>query len=258
MHVHRFKHNGYLALFQICYAYSMNRRAIFTHITPTTLAAVLLFLCNDWLLGPFLNPALPTRPSVISELSAVTQPYHWIFQTLDIMAGSVIVLLLACIFRLLPRKRGVWNWILFATVALIGVDSIVDASLPISCAPSIDTHCSSITDTLTLSPHVLESIVVGIIAFAAPIMWWFAFRHTHNLLAQGSKLFVLLQIGLVPAIVLARHHEAEIIGLVQRFYQFGLSAWLTLIVVTAVYATQKHRAAKRMTVSQPSDQLETL
>jgi hypothetical protein len=237
---------------RVCYAYSMSRRAIFTHITPTALAAALLFLCNDWMLGPLLNPALPTRPSVISEFSALTQPYHWVFQTLDIMAGVVIVLLLPCVMRLLHIQHHAWRWILFGTVALIGADSIVDASLPISCAPSIDTHCSSITETFTLSPHVLESVLVGALAFVAPIMWWFVFRRRHVLLAQASGLFVLLQIGLVPAIVLARHNETEIIGLVQRLYQFGLSAWLTLILVTAVYATQKHRAIKRLAVTEPA------
>lgn len=236
----------------------MSRHTIVSHLTPTALAAVVLFLCNDWLLGPLLNSALPTRPSVISELSARTQPYHWLFQTLDILAGVTIIALLPCLFRLLHTKHGALKWILFATVALIGVDSIVDASLPISCAPSIDTHCSSITESVTLSPHVLESIVVGVIAFAAPIVWWAAFRHSRSAVAQASKLFVFLQIGLLPAIVLARHNETEIIGFVQRIYQFGLSAWLTLILVTAVYVTQRHRAEKRIAALQPTGQLEVL
>jgi len=227
-----------------------------THLTPTAIAALLLFLCNDWLLGPFLNPALPTRPSVISEFSALTQPYHWLFQALDILAGAVIIALLPCLVRLLQPKDRALKWTLFATVALIGIDSIVDASLPISCAPAIDTHCSSITDSISFSPHVLESLVIGVIAFVAPMLWWFAYRRSHTMIAQASKLFVLLQIGLVPAIVLARHDEAAIIGLVQRVYQLSLSAWLALILMTAVYAVQKHRATKRLTVPQPSGQLE--
>ncbi len=229
----------------------MSGRTIVSRITPAAAAAVLLFLCNDWILGPILNPALPTRPSVISELSALTQPYHWVFQTLDILAGVTMLLLLPCLLRLLRKQPGIWRWILFATVMLIGIDSVVDASLPINCAPSIDTHCASITNTIVLDPHIIESIAVGIIAFASPILWWLKFRRKHTLLAQASGLFVLLQIGLVPVIVLARHNETEIIGLVQRFYQFGLSAWLTVILATAIYATQRHRATQRETASQP-------
>jgi hypothetical protein len=221
----------------------MLTKALTTKFTPATISILVVFLFNDWVLAPLLNPALSTQASLISEISAHTQPYHWLFQILDITAGIVTLALLPCVFRLLRKQPAAWRWLLFMGVGLIGADSIVDASLPVSCAPSIDVHCSIGTlQSYITDAHMIESTLVGVIIFVTPLLWWLHFRKTRALLAQSSGLFVLLQAGVALGVVIAQYNDMAVVGLLQRFYQASISVWLTIILSSSIRAVQKHRA----------------
>ena len=221
----------------------MLTKALTTKFTPATISILVMFLFNDWVLAPLLNPALSTRTALISEISARTQPYHWVFQILDIAAGVVTLALLLCVFRLLRKQPAAWRWLLFLGVGLIGTDSIVDASLPISCAPSIDVHCSLGTlQSYITDAHMIESALIGVIIFVTPLLWWLHFRKTRALLAQSSGLFVLLQMGVAFGVVIAQYNDTAIVGLLQRFYQASISIWLMIILSSSIRAVQKHRA----------------
>ncbi|HKR81846.1 MAG TPA: DUF998 domain-containing protein [Candidatus Saccharimonadales bacterium] len=225
----------------------MLTRLLSTKLTPATTSVLLILLYNDWMLAPLLNPAMSTRVSLISEISARTQPYHWVFQTLDILGGVLVLALLPCLFRLLQKRPAAWRWLLFIGVGLIGADSIIDASLPISCAPSLDVHCTLGTFRSYLTDaHMIESSLVGVVTFITPLLWWFHFRKTRALLAQSSGLFVLLQLGVGLGVMLAHRNETAVVGLLQRFYELNISTWLAVVIGSSIRAAQKHRANRKI------------
>ncbi len=224
----------------------MSTKAIAAKLTPMTVWTLLLFLYNDWVLAPVLNPGLSTHASLISEISARTQPYHWVFQTLDIGAGMLTLVLLPCTLRLLGKQPAIWRWLLFAGVALIGSDSIIDAMLPLSCAPSVDVHCSiSAMHSLITDAHMVESTVIGAVTFIAPVLWWLRFRASRLLLAQSSALFIVLQMGVALGVVIAHRNETAVVGLLQRFYQLSIGCWLALVISSGIRAAQRYRAARQ-------------
>lgn len=228
----------------------MLAKALTTKVTPAAVTTLLVFLYNDWLLAPLLNPAVSARASLISEISARTQPYHWVFQLLDIAAGVVTLALAPCLLRLLKPQPAFWKWTLLVGVALIGADSIIDAALPIACAPSIDVHCSLTSfQSAVTTAHMMESLAIGIVTFIAPALWWVRFRARQPLLAESSRLFAVLQLGV--GVVLAHHNEVAAVGLLQRFYEASISVWLAVILSSAIRAVQRHRADKRTATPAP-------
>jgi hypothetical protein len=117
---------------------------------------------------------------------------------------------------------------------LIGLDSIIDAMLPISCAPSLDARCTLMgTHSLVTEAHLIESTVVGVVTFIAPLMWWQWHRRRHQILAHASLWFVGLQAFVGAAILLTREADMNIVGALQRGYQLGIGLWMALIVLAA-------------------------
>ena len=232
-------------------------KALAAKLTPTTAWIFLLCLYNDWVLAPVLNPAMSTRASLISEISARTQPYHWVFQLLDVAAGVLTLALLPCLARLLKKEPALWRWALFAGVALLGADSIIDAGLPIACAPSMDVHCSlTAAHSLVTQAHLMESTVIVAVTFVGPLLWWWHFRSKRPLLAQSSGLFVVLQAGVALGVILAHHNETAVVGWLQRFYELSIGCWMALILSSAIRATQRHRAGKRLPTPALAETLE--
>lgn len=211
------------------------------------LFAALFVLYNDWLLGPLFNAHASTRTSLISELSARTQPYHWVFQILDILAGSVTLMLLPWLWQYLRKLNLQYSLVLFAAVVSIGADNILDALLPISCAPSIDQQCNLIkTHSLLTQAHLIESTAIGLVTFAAPLLWWWSCKAKQQLLARGSFWFVVLQIFVGSGIVLSRALSYNATGAFQRVYELGISVWMVGILYVALAATAKQRSRVRL------------
>lgn len=205
---------------------------------------VLLALYNDWILGPLLNSNMSARYSLISELSARTQPYHWAFQTFDILAGVLTLLMLPWLWHFLKKFNIAYATLHFLTIASIGLDSIMDALLPISCAPSVETTCNLIkTHSVLTEAHLVESTAIGIATFAAPLLWWWCCRVKHSLVARGSFIFVMLQIFVGSGIVLTRALDYNATGAFQRVYQLGIGVWVVGILYIALNATAKQRIA---------------
>lgn len=213
--------------------------------TKTLLLCTAIFVFyNDWLLGPFINNRISNRYSLISELSARTQTYHWIFQTLDILAGLMILSALPWLWRFLHKFDFRYALILFITIASIGVDNIADALMPISCAPSVDESCNLLgTHSLLTQAHLVESTAIGIITFVAPLLWWWSGRLTHTLIARASLWFVILQLFVGSSILLTRKFGFNDIGIFQRIYVLGIGLWVAGILHVALASTAKQRIA---------------
>ena len=206
---------------------------------------LLVALYNDWLLGPFLNHSLSTSVSMISELSAQTQPYHWVFQTLDISAGVLTLAALPLLWHFL-HKQPINHWpVLFVAVAAIGADSIVDALLPITCAPSTDPTCNlATTHSLLTQAHMAESTLIGIVTFVTPLMWWLFNRSKQYFLSRPSLWFVLLQVFIGVGILLTRSLHYHVVGAFQRSYQLGIGVWIISIMYAILVTTSKRPSFK--------------
>lgn len=206
------------------------------------LCATIFVLYNDWIFGLFLNPHAAGRSSLISELSAQTQAFHWVFQSLDIIAGIMILLTLPWLWRFLRKFNFHYSLLLFITIATIGADNITDALLPLSCAPSVDTQCNLLkTHSLLTDAHLVESTAIGIVTFAAPLLWWWSCKIKHTFIAKASLWFVLLQVFVGSGITVTRFVNFNVTGAFQRIYVLGIGLWVTGILYIALLATFKQR-----------------
>jgi hypothetical protein len=200
-----------------------------------SLATLITLVYNNWLLQPLLNPALPFNRSVISEISARTQPYHAVFQTLDIVAGLLTLTAVPFIWRFATRRHLPLRWLLVSMVALLGADSILDASLAINCAPSIDAHCSLVgTTSLITQAHMIESTATGVATLLAPLIWWFACRKKARALAHSSWIFAVIQIGVGVSIIATRWAHIDVVGTAQRLYELGIGGWIGCVTAYSV------------------------
>lgn len=198
------------------------------------LAIVIALLYNDWLLGPILNPHMSSVRSLISELSALSQPYHAVFQTLDITAGILTLLFVGFVWRFTKSMSKKERLILTGLIAFIGLDSIIDASLPIRCAPSVNFHCSLLAfNSAVTDAHLIESNIAGVGIAIAPLLWWWLHRKNSPRFAKVSLSFALLQILAGVFALIVRISGKDKYGLIQRIYECGLGIWIATILGTS-------------------------
>lgn len=215
--------------------------------------AAVVALYNDWLLAPLVNPRMSVRYSLISEISARTQVHHAVFQALDITAGLLTLAALPWLWRFL-QKAGFKYWqVLFVTVGVIGADSIIDALLPISCAPSVDAGCSLAgTHSLITQAHLVESTLIGIATFVAPLLWWHFCKAKHRFIAQASWWFAVLQVAVGGGILLTRFLHHDMTGALQRVYELSIGAWIASILYVALASNVRSQVPKAEPELQPS------
>lgn len=241
-------HTASLAITRVaCYGRSMWQ----LRTKALLICGALFVLYNDWLFEPIFNAHASARYSLISELSARTQPYHWVFQSLDILTGMLTIMLLPWLWQFLRKLKLSYAVILFVAVLSIGADNIVDALLPISCAPTVDAQCNLLaTHSLLTQAHLIESTAIGMVTFAAPLMWWWSCRNTRQrFIARASLWFAGLQVFVGSGIVLSRVLDYNVTGAFQRVYELGIGLWIVGILYVAIAATTKER--KRTLTLQP-------
>ena len=119
----------------------------------------------------------------------------------------------------------------------------MDALLPISCAPSVDLQCNLIkTHSILTQAHLIESTAIGMVTFAAPLLWWWSCKAKQHLIARGSFWFVILQVFVGSGIVLTRALSYNATGAFQRVYELGIGVWMVGILYIALTATAKQRS----------------
>ena len=214
------------------------------------LAAGIAFLYNDWILGYALNPHLSANRSLISELSATSQPYHEVFQTLDIIAGVITLACIGVIWHFTAHIADKRRWLLLLLFLVVGLDSIIDASLPIACAPSIDLSCNLLsTYSFITRAHLIESNIAGAIIALAPVVWWWLHRsNKHRHISLASVWFIVIEtaVGIAALIVRFTHHGNY--GGIQRIYQGALGVWLGLLIYSAIAVHLGANVTKRSRV----------
>lgn len=193
-----------------------------TRWPPVTLAVA--GVCySTWVLGPLLNPAIDPSATVASELAATDQPWSWVFRAGDITAG---VLALASALVLLRRARG-WFRVAWIAAAVFGLSTVLDAGLtPLSCAPSVDPGCPSLTRDELAEPHSWTSSFAIAGALASLVALSVAYRVLALRFAVlGAVLAVAgIAVSLVTLSQILAESDTE--GLWQRGQLAALSGWL--------------------------------
>jgi hypothetical protein len=179
---------------------------------------------------------MSSNRSLISELSATNQPYHWVFQILDITAGFITLACASYVWHLAGKTSPQKRWLLTSLFVCVGADSIIDASLPIACAPSMNAQCSLLaTHSALTAAHLIESNIAGLIIAVAPIIWWWMHRNgEHRPIARVSLWLITLEtsVGIAALIVRIANHGNY--GGIQRIYQLGIGLWISLLIYTAL------------------------
>lgn len=153
----------------------------------------------------WLNPRLVSDGATISDFSATTEPYSWLFRSIDIAAGTLLILT-AVVAYLHLRPKQFFTRLLISLAAVLGIANIFDAALKLPCT-SLDSVCNA---TVKLSPqhpslpsHAYSSTIIGICFLAMPALSlllartikarpWLKFAAYISLTATGVFMLLLL------------------------------------------------------------------
>ena len=103
------------------------------------LAVAAAFAYGAWPVEWILDRRLSARRSFVSELGALTQPDAWVFNSLDLVAGVIVV---ALAFALAREIRGGQLFTLGCVcLGVFGAGDTAEALLPMDCAPSLSARC---------------------------------------------------------------------------------------------------------------------
>lgn len=200
----------------------------------SALAATIVF--NNWLLGIGLNHRLFLAGGSVSEFSAGSQPYRWVFRGLDIAAGILLATTAVIIFQLRHKYR-YWRWIALL-LFILGVANIADALLPLPCSGTIDKACNAPVHLslkrISIPDHVISSGLIALMYILLPTLGylyarWLANRQIAVLSALtlvASLLFFLL-LGLETAY--ESSPIGRVAGYVQEIHMLLLGCWLILL-----------------------------
>lgn len=127
-------------------------------------------LFNNWILGTVLNWHLFISGGSVSEFSATTQPYHWLFRVLDITSG---LLLSAAALSLYKSVKAASRRFILGAMGVLGLANIIDALLPLPCSGTVDRICSAPVriniHRISLPDHIFSSVIIGICYVALPL-----------------------------------------------------------------------------------------
>ena len=125
---------------------------------------------NNWLLGPLLNHNLFAHNGSVSEYSVASQPYHWLFQSLDTASGILLIIIGYGLSQKI--KGGRTGKILAIGTIALGVANIWDAVFKLPCSETLNRSCSipiSLTPShIQLPGHAYSSVVIGVCYLLLP------------------------------------------------------------------------------------------
>lgn len=149
-------------------------------------AATAGILYNSWPLGFWLNPKVSLAGGFASELEALHQPYNWLFIGLDVATGVLVMVVAGLLWQSRMRRLGKLALLSFA---LFGVFTIVDALLPMQCAPSL-AACAQIDTDPMLLLHGIANVGGAVTLFISAALVWQLRR------ARGGGMLMRVLMGL--------------------------------------------------------------
>lgn len=140
------------------------------------LSMAIIFLAalsfNNWLLALVFNRPLLFRGGSVSEFGVPTQPYSWVFRSMDILAGTLLIIL-AIWQAKHARSNAAGFRILVVATTVLGIANAIDGLLPLSCSETMDAGCNipvSISLTHFAMPHhAYSSIAIGLCYLLLPL-----------------------------------------------------------------------------------------
>jgi hypothetical membrane protein len=95
---------------------------------------------SSFLLESLLSPDLDVIDGYASELSAVDQPFHWVYNAGDYITGWLTIIV--SVTALVTLRRRPWSSVGWTFLLLFGISVLGDATFSLDCAPSLDTTCA--------------------------------------------------------------------------------------------------------------------
>lgn len=210
------------------------RLSVYTkHRQPILVAALAALTYNNWVLGHLLNRNLFERDGSVSEFSVSSQPYHWLFQSLDIVSGSLLVLVGYCLWQSLSSSRSGRYFAIGAM--LLGAANIFDAVFSLPCSETLSATCQ-IPINISLSgyqvpAHAYTSTLIGMGYLLLPLSALvYAYRRkiagliVFSLVLVSSSLFSLTSI--LDRYIRGGGPTAKASGGSQEAQMLLLGAWL--------------------------------
>jgi hypothetical protein len=205
------------------------------------IAAVLLLagglLYANWLVQLVLPVHLNPFTTYVSELSALSQPYHSVFRTMDVISGLAVAS--GAALALAISRRGaaaVSGWI---AVALFGLSNVMDALTPLQCTITVRTACRAPRDHDVWrwlgDPHLYASLGEEVFFVAAWIAICFALRSSGA--PATRRIAVILGAAAVSASIAAGALTADLtflghdalLGLPQRVEVLLMAVWIAVV-----------------------------
>lgn len=191
-------------------------------VRVTLAAAALLVaavLYTTWPLAAVLGLDAAGPDSLVSELAALDQPWSWVFRLGDTSAG-VLAIVGGIAAAVSIRER--WSRIGYALVAVFGAATIADASMPLTCAPSVTPGCPTPSSDLA---HVITSGTSSTAICCGVVLVLYASRSLlpKPLLATGLVLAAVAIGGLLVFSVRTLADDYTAAGAIQRVALLALS-----------------------------------
>lgn len=129
-----------------------------------TLVLLMALSFNNWLLAPWLSPALFKAHAEVSELSVITQPHAVVFRLLDIASG-ILFIVCGVAFYKYAKRRGRLIKAVSISLVIFGACNVFDATFPLPCSQTLDKICNLGVSTSLHSFHIpthgISSVIIG-------------------------------------------------------------------------------------------------
>jgi hypothetical protein len=207
------------------------------------MAAIAGISYSSFLLESLLSPDLDVIDGYASELSAVDQPFHWVYNAGDYITGWLTIIV--SVTALVTLRRRPWASAGWTFLLLFGISVLGDATFPLDCAPSLDTTCAlrERADHVSFS-HQFHAVTSGSVIACAIIAlftlsiaarrygWWPALARWGWALAIAEVVSALTTLCLMVA--------GAWLGLAQRI-QIVVLCLSLLTIAWALYADRRDR-----------------
>ena len=194
-------------------------------------------LYANWAIQLLLPVHLSLLTSYVSELSALSSPYHQVFRSMDILSGATVMA--GGMWGLCVGRRDRAAATAFVAIMLFGLSNILDALTPLPCTLTVGAACNASTAHDVWGwvgdPHVYASLgeeaffAVALVAVviagrsaetAVPARGW---AEALGVAAIGASVTA----GLLTADLNFLGHDM-LLGLAQRAEVLLMAVWVAL------------------------------
>ncbi|KAA1395761.1 DUF998 domain-containing protein [Aeromicrobium ginsengisoli] len=195
-------------------------------------------LYANWVVQMVLPAHLSLLTSYVSELSALSRPYHQVFRSLDVLSGVLVIA--GAMYGLAVGRRDRPAATAWAALALFGLSNVVDALTPLPCTLTVGAACNTSTPHDAWGwvgdPHLYASLgeeVFFAVAFVAVVV---ALRSGGATIATRGRAEVLGAVAICASVVaglltaqLNFFGHDMLLGLAQRLEVLLMALWIAFI-----------------------------